>query len=149
MIEPLYNEDEAVGTFVASRLGFARGFGDFVSIGWMLDGKLIAGTVYHNFHPEAGIIELSTAADSPRWLTPKSLRLMFEYPFDQLDCQMVVLRVSERNTRMRGIAKRFGFSETIIPRLRGRDEAECLYCLTVEQWKDKGLIDGKIRSEGP
>ncbi len=63
------------------------------------------------------------------------LKAMFGYPFDQLGCQMVVLRVSERNAVMTGIAKRFGFTSHRIPRLRGRDEAEILFTLTDDEWR--------------
>lgn len=148
MIEPKFGADREVVEFVAARVGAERGFGDCRCIAWMDGEQMIAGTVYHNWYPEAGVIELSSAADHPRWLTPKSLRLLFEYPFNQLGCQLVVLRMSETNSRMRDIARRFGFSETIIPRLRGRNENECICCLTVEQWRDKGRPHGKISAKG-
>lgn len=137
MIEGVTGRNAEVEAFVAARTEAARGFGKCVGIAWMDGETMIAGTIYHNWYPEGGVIELSSAADSPRWLTRKSLQTMFGYPFDQLGCQLVVLRVSERNERMRNIAKRFGFSETIIPRLRDRKTAECIYCLTVEQWRER------------
>lgn len=148
MIEAVTGCDEEVADFVAQRTGATRGFGPCVGIAWMEGLTMVAGTVYHNFYREAGVIELSSAADHPRWLTRKSLQFMFGYPFDQLGCQLVVLRMSERNERMRGIAQRFGFSETIIPRLRGRDEAEVVCCLTVEQWREKEKELGKERRAG-
>lgn len=141
MIRPVYGQNELVARFVASIPPFdpARGFGNCTAIGWDEDGVLIGGTVYHNYDPVAGVIELSTASKSARWLTRTTLKAMFAYPFEQLGCQMIVLRVAETNTRMRNIAKRFGFNEYVIPRLRGRAEADCIYTLTVEQWKQKGL----------
>jgi len=143
MIEALFGENERVARFVAERTEARNGFGDCVGIGWMQDGEMIAGTVYHNWFPEAGVIELSSAADDPRWLTRKSLRVMFEYPFNQLGCQLVALRMSEGNERMRSIARRYGFREFIIPRLRGRHENECICTLTVEDWRNgkKGRTD--------
>lgn len=137
MIEPIIGQDETVARFVASIPPFdpVRGFGPCTAIGWAEDGVLIGGTVFHNYEPRTGVIELSTGAKSARWLTRKSLQLMFGYPFIQLGCQMVVLRVSERNTRMRGIARRYGFDEYVIPRLCGRDEAGCIYTLTDDQWR--------------
>jgi RimJ/RimL family protein N-acetyltransferase len=45
------------------------------------------------------------------------------------------LRVSERNKTMIGIARKFGFSETYIPRLRGRDEGEFIFSLTDDAWR--------------
>ncbi|MNL77791.1 hypothetical protein D3C87_2040460 [compost metagenome] len=63
------------------------------------------------------------------------LKGMFGYPFDQIGCQMVVLRVSEHNAVMIEIAERFGFKAYRIPRLRGRDEAEILFTLTDDDWR--------------
>ena len=135
MIEAVTGRDDEVAAFVASRTGAERGFGPCVGIAWMDGPEMVAGTVYHNFYREAGVIELSSAADHPRWLTRNTLEAMFSYPFDQLGCQLIVLRISEYNTRMRGIARRFGFTETIIPRLRGLNEAESICTLTVDQWR--------------
>ena len=137
MIRGVLGREPEVTRFVAEAAGLPRGFGDCTAVAWMDGDELVAGTVYHNWYPEHGTIELSTAAMHPRWLTRKSLRQMFDYPFNQLGCQMVVLRVGELNSRMRGIARRYGFAEVVIPRLRGRDEADCVFTLTVEQWREK------------
>lgn len=99
------------------------------------DGQLIAGTVYHNWYPSDGVIELSSFSLSKRWLTKKVIRAMFSLPFVRLGCQLVVLRVSERNKVMCNIARTFGFAEVFIPRLRGRDEGEYIFSFTDDQWK--------------
>jgi RimJ/RimL family protein N-acetyltransferase len=98
------------------------------------DGKLIAGTVYHNYHPQEGVVELTSASTSKRWLTRPVINAMFCMPFASLRCQLVVLRVSERNTGMCKIARKFGFDEVYIPRLRGRDEGEYIFTLTDDAW---------------
>lgn len=98
------------------------------------NGSLIAGTVYHNYHPSEGVIELTSGSLSKKWLTRPVIRAMFSLPFVRLGCQLVVLRVSERNNGMCKIARKFGFDETYIPRLRGRDEGEMIYTLTDDQW---------------
>ncbi|MGT2444472.1 N-acetyltransferase [Ensifer adhaerens] len=128
--------NQAVASFVASHIpGCERGWEHFNTLGLIEGESLVAGVVFHNYAPEAGVIELSAAAISRRWLTRPMLRGMFGYPFDQLGCQMVVLRVSERNAIMIEIAERFGFSAYRIPRLRGRDEAEILFTFTDEDWR--------------
>lgn len=99
------------------------------------DGALIAGTLYHNWQPEEGVIELSSFSNSRRWLTKSVVRCMFTGPFKVLGCQMVVLRVSELNENMIGIARKFGFEETYIPRLRGRNEGEMIFRYTDDQWR--------------
>lgn len=135
MIEAVVGQDATVARFVSAALKLERGFDPCTALGWAENGVLIGGTVFHNYDERAQVIELTTASVSPRWLTRKSLQVMFGYPFNQLHCQMVVLRVSERNTRMRAIARRYGFDEYRIPRLRGRDEAECIYTLTDDAWR--------------
>lgn len=108
----------------------------FCSMGVFEDGKLIAATLYHNYHPTAGVIELSSASISKRWLTKDVIRKMFFLPFDRLECQMVVLRVSESNEPMIKIARKFGFSEVFIPRLSGRNEGSFVFSLTDDDWRN-------------
>lgn len=129
-------DNAAIAHFVASHItGCDRGFENFTTLGLVDQDRLVAGVVFHNFAPEAGVIELSSASTSKRWLTRPMLKGMFGYPFDQIGCQMVVLRVSERNAVMIEIAERFGFKAYRIPRLRGRDEAEILFTLTDDDWR--------------
>lgn len=136
----LYGHNETVAAWVAAHIpGCERGFDRPVSIGVIEGGRLIGGTVFHNWNPEAGIIEMSSAGTSPRWLSRKMLKAIFGYVFDQIGCQLVVMRVSERNSRMIEIAQRFGFKGHLIPRLRGRDEAEWLFTLTDDQWRQHPL----------
>lgn len=122
--------------WVASHIpGCERGFANPVSIGVIEDGRLIGGTVFHNWNPEAGVIEMSSAGTSPRWLSAKMLRAIFGYVFDQIGCQLVVMRVSARNARMISIAERFKFTGVLVPRLRGRDEDEWIFTLTDDAWR--------------
>lgn len=128
--------NRAIASFVAGHIpGCERGWENFTSLGLVGDDGLVAGVVFHNYAPEAAVIELSAAATSRRWLTRPMLKGMFGYPFEQLGCQMVILRVSERNTAMINIAERFGFTAYRIPRLRGREEAEILFTLTNDDWR--------------
>lgn len=128
--------NQAIADFVSGHIdGCERGFADFTTMGVTEGDMLIAGVVFHNYAPEAGVIELSSASTSRRWMTRPVLKAMFGYPLDEVGCQMVVLRVSERNTGMIAIAKRFGFDSYRIPRLRGREEAEIIFTLTDNDWR--------------
>lgn len=136
----LYGHSEAVAAWVAANIpGCERGFDRPVAIGVVENERLIGGTVFHNYQPEAGVIEMSSAGTDPRWLSRKMLKAIFGYVFDQIGSQMVVMRVSERNARMVGIAQRFGFTGYLIPRLRGRDENEWLFTLTDDAWRSHKL----------
>lgn len=126
----------SVEAFVSQRVfGKAGAIERYCTMAVFDDDKLIAGTIYHNYYPESGVIELTSASDDKRWLTKRVVRAMFWLPFERLGCQLVVLRVSERNESMIKISRKFGFSEVYIPRLRGRDEGEFIFSLTDDQWR--------------
>lgn len=139
--------NEGIAAFVAGQIpGCGRGFSDFVTMGVVEGAQLIAGVVYHNWNPESGVIELSAAAISKRWLSPPVIEAIFRYPFEEIGCQMVVLRVSERNNSMCRIAKSYGFQPFQIPRLRGRDEAEIIFTLTDDAWRCNRFHKRQVRN---
>ena len=132
MSELVYG-DPVIDGWVANKLGL-RKWPESYSIA-NIQGRFILGaTVMHNWYPETGVIEMTSVSDSPRWLSRKMINAVFHYAFDVLACQMVVLRVSEINTVMVDIAERLGFVGYLIPRLRGRNEAEWVFCLTDDKW---------------
>lgn len=106
----------------------------------VLDGAEVAAAVaFHNYHPEDGVIEISAASDSKRWLTRQVLKALFEYPFEQLGCGVVVARMDPDNKPLNRIFTAYGFSRHVIPNLRGkgRDEAVCV--LTDDAWRANGF----------
>lgn len=149
MIEMTWAEPERVCRFVASQPGFDVDleFGECKALGVLIDGALVAGVVFQNWNPKAGTMEISAGATDPRWMARKSLQEIFGYVFDTAACQLCVLQVSERNERMRWIARRLGFTELLIPRMRGRDEALVVYTLTDEQWAVSRIRSRRIGSE--
>lgn len=101
----------------------------------VLDGtELVACMLFNNWQPEAGVIEIHGAGVTPRWLTKPVLKEMFDYPFRQLGCQNVIMRVSERDNRLLRMLTAYGFENVAIPRLRGRDEGERIFWLTDDAW---------------
>ena len=63
MLDYIYGHDAIIADFVAQLIPHCRrGFGPkAVGIGVVDGNVLIAGIVYHNWDPEAGIIEISGA----------------------------------------------------------------------------------------
>ena len=144
-MELLYGESERVARFVARLIpNCHRGFGNSNAIGVLGQDKegpiLVGGVVYHNWEPESGVIEMSAASTSKRWLTRKVLHAIFTYPFDQLQCQLVVLRVSEHNKQLHRILLAYGFQGYFVPRLRGRHEGEIIFTLTEEDWRSNKFM---------
>lgn len=126
---------QEVAAFVADQLGFDRGFSECSAIGFCNDGKLVAGFVYHNWVPENGVIEMSAASTTRRWINRARLFQIFAYPFDHIKCRMVVARHSEHNSTARRIWRSLGCSEYVIPELRSPTEAEVIATLTAETWR--------------
>jgi hypothetical protein len=115
--------------------GEGKDFGNCQGIAVIEDGNLIAGMIYHNWEPSAGVMEISGAGITKRWLTRQTLRAMFSYPFNECDCQAVVMRVSDHDKPLHRMLMSYGFETYRIPRLRGRNEAENIFVLTDNAWK--------------
>jgi len=131
----VYGGDTYVTNWVASQLGCTGFSGNLLNAFGVFDGEqIIGGTVFHNYYPKEGVVEMSSASIDPSWLSRSMIRTIFGYAFNVLGCQMVVMRVSEINTRMVNIAERFNFSGYLIPRLRGKNEGEWVFTLTDDQW---------------
>lgn len=130
----------AICGFVAKRVwGKLNDFGAGTAMGVVHEGQPVAGVVFHNWDADAGVIELTAAADTPRWLNRAVLADMFGYAFGQLGCQAVVLRVDPENRRMDRIARAYGFVRHDIPRLRGKNKAEAVYVLSDDAWRANGF----------
>lgn len=128
--------NEAVGDFVSDVVyGEPGRFSSYCSLAVHDRGRIIAGVLFHNYHPREGVIELSAGAVDRRWMTRPVLKAIFAVPFDIFHCQLAVIRVSERNQVMLDIAHGLGFTGYLIPRLRGRDHGEWVMTLTEEDWR--------------
>ena len=151
---PFWGHDQAVAAWVARHIpGCERGFDACRAMG-VLDGeKLVAGMVYHNWEPEHGVVEISGAAITARWLTRPVLWQMFAYPFQGIGCQMVLMRVSERNEQWNGrglprLLKAYGFDKHTIPRLYGRHEDGHVFSLTDNAWRGNGFHRKELAAHG-
>ena len=97
--------------------------------------KLIAVSVFHNYDPAAGVVEISSASIDKRWLARNVLKTMFETAFVALGCQTTVIRVRPSDKPMQRMLKAYGFSCIILPRLRGRFEDDYVFLLTDDAWR--------------
>ncbi|MGV0910333.1 N-acetyltransferase [Martelella sp. FOR1707] len=130
-------DTERLATLVANRIwpGADRCFGNCRGIAVAIGDELAAGLIYHNYDPDAGVIEISGASWRKGWLTKSVLRAMYGYPFRDCGCQAVVQRVSDADKAQHRMLKAFGAEHYRIPRLRGRDEAENIFLTTKEAWE--------------
>jgi hypothetical protein len=98
------------------------------------EGKLIGGLVYHNYDPQAGIIEISGAATSKRWLSRRTIALMYQYPFLVCGCQMLYQRTPADNEKLLGQLAAYDYTFIKVPRMFGRQRDGVLCTLTYEAW---------------
>ncbi|AHA27858.1 hypothetical protein [Candidatus Liberibacter americanus] len=132
--------NQAIANFVGKRIkNCAEGWNNFVSIGFLENNLLLAGVIYHNYCPIANVIELSGASDTKHWLTRKSLKEIYNYPWNELNCQAVVQRVPDEDFAQHRMLAFLGAIRYHIPRLRGRDAAENIYVMTHESWMNNKI----------
>jgi len=135
-VVPVYDYPVETKAFVERGLWEnKRQFGDCVAIGFAnaVEG-LVAGFVYHNYEPETGVIEVSGYSTRRDWCTKALLKVIFDYPFNQVGVRLVVARHSEHNKRVRRIWKSIGAKEYVIPDLRADGEAEVVSVLSRNDW---------------
>lgn len=137
----LYNDTETVAKFVARRIPQLAGrtfqFGPdgrpmFTALGVVRRGKLAAGIVFHNYHGHD--IEMSAASDDPLWCLPQTLRDLFAYPFQHLNCVRMTTITGRKNKMARKIDERLGFKLEGVARkgLDGKEDA-MIYSMLKEE----------------
>lgn len=128
--------NDALAIWCAKQIGLPRPFDRPYSTMGVFEGStLIAVILWNNWQPEDGVIEFHGAGTTPRWLSRAVLREMFEYPFRDLGCQLVVTRNSAQDDRLKRMLTAYGFEHVTIPRLKGRDEDQRIFWLTDDAWK--------------
>ncbi|MDC9701530.1 MAG: N-acetyltransferase [Alphaproteobacteria bacterium] len=129
-----------IADFVSREIYCVPGkFRDYTALGVFDSCVLVAGVLYYDYDRDAGVLQISAAATTPRWLTRSILWDIFDFPFNQLKCQAIVMRVDPANRRLERILKAYGFSAYKIPRLRGREKAEMLYLLGDDVWRQNNF----------
>lgn len=87
-------------------------------------GKPLAGIVFHSYVPEYGTIEISMAAESPRWATRNIVKQLLAYPFIQLGVRKVWTATPLKNERAIKFNKGIGFKqEAVLAHHYGDDHA--------------------------
>ena len=138
MLEYIYGQDDAVADFVKQFIPECRerGFGKCKAIGVADETGLLGGLVYRNWCPETGTIEISGGAlPLTNWLSRRTIQIMYDYPFYQVGCQMVIKTTMADNMIVLRIMHAVGFDLHLVKRLGGRDKDGVLGTLTVEQWE--------------
>lgn len=113
----LFMRDQEVADWVAQRIPHLRGpgFGACRAIGVISDqGEMLAGVVYHDFQAAYETIQLSMAADSPRWAKRGVIRGLLHYPFEQVGIHKLWTATPHTNTRAIKFNKGVGFKQEAV-----------------------------------
>lgn len=152
MLKLLFSTDPqfklSLGHWVKQRILITRALkpGDYEVIGVASvdpinkTSVIIAGCLFHDYCAmgDGGRVEVSMAADSPRWAQPGIIRAILSYPFNQLNCHVLLATTNRTNRRTRRFLQGLGFKErgivpnrpfaddTVIYALRREDAAKWL-----------------------
>ena len=80
------------------------------------DDEVLAVAAYYNWSQHYRSIDVSFAADTPKWGTRHIMRSLITYPFEQLDCVRVTALVMATNHRARRLCEAVGFIEEGVAR---------------------------------
>lgn len=102
--------DAEVAAYVASRIPGLDAFGPCAALGVVAtDGKLVGGVVFHDYQPQWGNIQVSFAGERADWLTPRLIRAIMSYAFNQVGVNRITCLTPKRNRRARQFLQKFGF----------------------------------------
>lgn len=104
------------------------------AVGVAIDGEIVAGMALGGW--ERGNIEVSFAADSPRWATRETIAKLMHWPFVQLDCHRVTTRIHVNNHRAIKLNEGIGFKREGLIREGWGPGEDC-------------VVLGLLRSEAP
>lgn len=131
-----------IGEWVSARVTSTGeiGFnGQYNSIGVVNGDSLIAGVVFHDYHPIYRTICIQLCSENSKWASRRTIEAIGNYPFIQLDCQRVTTLINSNNPAALRLAKGIGFKiEAVLERAAGENDIVVLR-LFKEEW-----ISGKF-----
>lgn len=101
----VFQHDQEIARWVGERTRAT--YGQSRAIGIADGDELIAGVVYSNFRE--GNIEMSIAADHPRWCRRGIIRALFHYPLVQLECRRITCIIPADNQKSLRLCRGLGF----------------------------------------
>ncbi len=146
----LLGYDAAVAAFVGERIkyvGSGEAFGKCTAIG-VIDhtNEIVAGVVFHGYVPRVRSIDVSFAAETPRWLTRRLASGILAYPFTQLDCVRITTPTPRKNRRARKFVEQFGFKREGLIRKGFLDDDAVVSGLLASEWAQSRFNVQKLAS---
>jgi len=136
----------AVARWVAARLPHvgAAGFGPNAAIAVVSqDETIMAGVVFHDWQELAGTMQLSCAADTPRWATRRIVSALLAYPFVQLAVNKCWTATDHANARALRFIKGIGFKQEAILRHQFGGKHHAVICSMMRGEFHRRYCDGQ------
>lgn len=143
----LYGHDAEISKWVADKIQHVTEFGPCAALGVASGDRFYAGIVFHDYQPECKTIQLSMAAESPRWASRKIIKELLAYPFLQLGVQKVWTATPHTNERAIKFNKGIGFKqEAVLARHFG--DRHAVICRMFKRDYER-LFNGQISAKSP
>lgn len=114
MAELVFGRDREIAGWVAGRIPGVTDFGAASAIGINIGGRLRAGVVYHDYHPDARTMQISVASESPAWARPSIIGALLHYPFQQLGVWALFSQMAAENEAALRFNEKLGFSHRVV-----------------------------------
>lgn len=141
----LYGHSDEVAAWVGWRIPYvakrltrdpaAPPFGPCQAIGVLnAANELVAGVVYHSYDQDCPSVEMSFAADTPKWLTRSLIHELMSYPFGTMGCKRVTGCTPKRAKAAREFLDAFGFKREGVVRQGFSDDDAIISGLLAREW---------------
>ncbi len=124
--------------WIVSRVPHMHGgtFGQCAAAGVVVNGVMAAGVVFHEWQPEYRTMQLSMAADSPRWASPDVLRGLFRYAFVRAGVNKLWTCTPHTNTRALKFNLGIGMKQEAMLRHHFGPKSHAAICsMTAAEWQ--------------
>lgn len=103
---------------------------------------IIAALLFHDYCEmgDGGKIEISMAAEDPRWARKGIIRALLYYPFIQCRCHVVLCTTNRTNKRTRKFLEGIGFSERGTVPNRPYADDTVIYAMRIEEAIKRGWV---------
>lgn len=118
--------DGHITNWVCRGLGCDTGWLDarYCTVGFMLDGKLLGGLIYHDIRPGRDLYWTIYTTDK-RWCSRRTLKAVFGLAFDLWRVKRISLLVSTDNRACLNLVKKLGFRQEGLLRRYRDDGTDC------------------------
>ena len=95
-----------VGPWVCEKAGGTWIEGRGTAIGKFKNGELVAGVLYEDYN---GAQVLAHIRGDGNWACREYLRIIFDYPFNQLKVRRITVPIASHNTKAINLVEKMGF----------------------------------------